>query len=90
MAWVTLGRIALRLVSTAVGLTEASGTSFKGADKLKLAMGMVGDLASQCQELSPQQMVVMTNPQVQVAMQAYAKARVDLENAIARVSGAHS
>lgn len=88
--WVALGGIAVRLIGTAIGMTESSGTSFKGADKLKLALGMVNKLATDCQTLTLQQMVVMQSPQVQAALANYTKARVDLENTIARVSGGQS
>lgn len=85
--WVALGGIAVRLIGTAIGMTESSGTSFKGADKLKLALGMVNQLSTDCQKLSPKELVVMQNPQVQAALANYTKARVDLENTIARIAG---
>ena len=85
--WVALGGIAVRLIGTAIGMTESSGTSFKGADKLKLALGMVGKLSTDCQSLSSEQQRVMASPQVQAAMANYTKARVDLENIIARIAG---
>lgn len=86
MNWVKLGRVALRLVGTAVGLTESSQTTLKNGDKLNMALGMVNSLATDCQELSPAQLAILAKPEVQEALKAYATARVGLENAIAKAS----
>jgi hypothetical protein len=88
MAWLALGGVVVRLAATAVSLAESSKTSLKGGDKLGLALGMVQDLASNCQQLSPKDTQVLQNPQVQVAMKQFMEARVNLENAIARVASA--
>lgn len=84
MNWVALGSLVFKLVKTAVSLTENSQTSLKGKDKLALAMSNINNLAANCQEFTPQQMIVLSRPDVQAAMREQAEANVKLENVIAK------